>query len=79
MRGRLVVLVNGLPGTGKTTLARGAVLESCWPEDVRHFVGKACNARMPGNRWRSGARPRWKLLDGASKRATRAMPSTVNY
>jgi len=54
MGGRLVVLVNGLPGTGKTTLARGAVLESCWPEDVRHFVAQGlqrAHARQPVEIW----------------------------
>jgi glucokinase len=112
MTGRLVVLVNGLPGAGKTTLARslsqrlrvplfskdtikethadvlgtepppgwsqrrwntalgaaasetmwalladaagGAVLESCWPKDVRHFVTQGlqrAHARQPVEIW----------------------------
>jgi predicted kinase len=112
MTGRLVVLVNGLPGAGKTTLARslsqrlelpllskdtikeahadvlgtepppgwsqrrwnsalgaaasetiwalladatgGAVLESCWPKDVRHFVAQGLqrgHARQPVEIW----------------------------
>ena len=39
---------------------------------------RACNGHTAGNQWRSGARPRWKLLAGATKRATRAIPSTAN-
>jgi hypothetical protein len=136
MTERIVVLVNGLPGAGKTTLARtlsqalraplfskdtikeahadvlgaepppgwsqrrwnsalgaaasetmwalladagdAAVLESCWPKDVATSSCSTCNAHAAGNRWRSGAMSRWKRPAGASKRATPAIPSTVN-
>jgi predicted kinase len=126
MTERLVVLVNGLPGAGKTTLARtlsqrlrlpllskdtikeahadvlgtepppgwsqrrwnaalgaaasetmwalladahgGAVLESCWPKDVRHFVTQGlqrARGRQPVEIWcevpLETARRRWSV------------------